>query len=148
MNYFEDVVVGRWIESEETYTLTKEEIISFCSEWDPLPFHVDEELARQSPMGKLFTSAVHVVAIAVRLGHSMQREPSAVIAGLGWDEVRFLLPVCAGDQIKLRATVESKRESASKPDRGIVTSHLVLVNQHGQDVASYKMSTLLQRRPQ
>lgn len=147
MQYFEDVVVGRWVESEATYGVTKEEIIAFCSDWDPLPFHIDEELARQSPMGKLFTSAIHVVAIGVRLGHGMLQEPTAIIAGLGWDEVRFMLPVCAGDELSLRATVDSKRESASKPDRGIVTSKLVLVNQRGEDVASYKMSTLVQRRP-
>ena len=71
------------MESTEDYELTAAEIIEFCAKWDPLPFHVDEEAAAATPVGKLFTSAVHSMAIAIRLGHQMQTEPSATVMGLG-----------------------------------------------------------------
>lgn len=147
MKYFEDIVVGSVRESTESYELTKGEIVEFCSKWDPLPFHVDESAGAASIVGKLFTSAIHTVAIAIRLGHAMQREPSAITAGLGWDEVRFHAPACAGDKLRLRGEIIEKRVSDSKPDQGIIRSKLALLNQNDQPVITLKTSSLILRRP-
>jgi len=148
MQYFEDIQVGNFKESTEDYELTAEEIIAFCSKWDPLPFHIDEQAAAQTPVGKLFTSAVHSMAIAIRLGHQMQTEPTATAMGLGWDEVRFHTPACAGDGLRLRGDVIEVRPSKSKPELGIVRSLLRLSNQRGETVISFKAAALLRRRPQ
>lgn len=146
MKYFEDIEIRGPRRYDTGYTLTRENIVDFCSQWDPLPFHLDEEVARQTPMGRLFTSAAHLVSIALKLGHSAVAEPTAVIAGLGWDEVRFHRPGFVGDTLYLQGSVLDKRVSASKPERGIVTNLMELINQDGELVASYKVSTLMQRR--
>ncbi len=147
MQYFEDIRVGASRESSESYELTKDEIVEFCSKWDPLPFHVDEEAAAKSRVGKLFTSAIHSIAIAIRLGHEMSPEPTAVVAGLGWDNVRFHLPACAGDRLKLRGEVLETRESKSNPGVGIIRNLLELINQDGDTVLSFTTAALIERRP-
>lgn len=147
MQYFEDIQVGNVRESIRDYELKAEEIIGFCSKWDPLPFHVDERAAAETPVGKLFTSAVHTVAIAIRLGHEMQAEPVATAIGLGWDEVRFQAPACAGDRLRLRGEIIEARASDSKPGLGIIRSQLTLTNQRGEVVISFKAAALLRMRP-
>jgi acyl dehydratase len=128
MQYFDDIRVGDTRESTEDYELTAEEIIDFCSKWDPLPFHVDE--------------------ITIRLGHQMQKEPTSTVMGLGWDEVRFQTPACAGDRLRVRGEVIEVRLSKSKPGHGIVQSVLRLTNQRGETVISFKAAALLRQRPQ
>lgn len=147
MRYFEDIRVGDAQESTKDYELTEEEIVSFCSDWDPLPFHTDPQAAAATPVGKLFTSAVHSVAIAIRLGHQMQTEPTATVMGLGWDEVRFQTPACVGDRLRLRGEIIEMRASASKPGLGIIRSLLTLSNQRGQTVISLKAAALIRQRP-
>lgn len=148
MQFYEDMPLGLSSESTETYTFTAEDIKSFASEWDPMPFHIDEELAAQSPMGKLFATSIHTIAASVKLTHTTLHQEIAAVAGLGWDEVRFPLPTCVGDTIKVKSEVVARRESKSKPDRGIVTSLTQVINQHDQVVAEYKISTMVLKRPE
>ncbi len=148
MLYYEDIVLGNRIVGRDSYQVSAQEIKSFAGEWDPMPFHLDEELAKQSPLGRLFASSIHTVGIAVRLSHRLQGETMAVVAGLGWDEVRFPLPVCAGDCLRVEAEVVSKRESASKPDRGICVNQLSVFNQLDQLVVELKIASLVLKRPQ
>ena len=147
MEYFEDIQVGATRESVDDHELTAEEIIEFCSKWDPLPFHVDERAAAATPVGKLFTSAIHTVAIAIRLGHQLSTEPTATEIGLGWDEVRFRAPACAGDRLRVRGEIVEARPSSSKPDLGVIRSRLTLTNQRGETVISFLASAMVRRRP-
>lgn len=147
MQYFEDVVLNQQHHSEQTCTVTAEEIKSFAGQWDPMPFHLDEEVAKLTPVGKLFASSIHTIAMAIRLSHTMMKEELAVMAGLGWQDVRFPNPVCAGDTLHMRAEVVEKRESRSKPDRGIVVSQNTVLNQRDDVVAEYKIVTLMMKRP-
>lgn len=147
MQYFEDIQVGDAKESTEDYELTADEIVSFCAKWDPLPFHIDAQAAAATPVGKLFTSAIHSVAIAIRLGHQMQTQPAATVMGLGWDEVRFQTPACVGDRLRLRGEVIETRASESKPGLGIVRSLLTLSNQRGETVIRLKAAALIRQRP-
>ena len=148
MQYFEDIEVGDVKASTHDYELTAEEIVDFCSKWDPLPFHVDEQAAAATPVGKLFTSAVHSIAIAIRLLHDMSTEPSATVMGLGWDEVRFRTPACVGDRLRVRGEVIETRLSESQPGLGIVRSQLKLTNQRGETVIKFKAAALIRQRPQ
>ena len=148
MQYFEDIVVGNVKESTDFYELSAKEIAEFCEKWDPLPFHIDERAAEKTPVGKLFTSAIHTVAIAIRLGHQLQTEPVATAMGLGWDEVRFRAPACAGDRLRLRGEIIEARVSKGNPSLGVVKSLLSLTNQDGDTVISFKAAALIRRRPE
>lgn len=145
MLYLEDIVLDQPVESR-AITLEKDAIIRFASEWDPQPFHIDEEAASQWPLG-LTASGLHTIAVSVRLNTELGSEPSAVIAGLGWDEVRILQPVFPGDSLRVRSRAIGKRESRSKPDRGIVQSLVEVLNQKDQVVLSYKVSAMMLKRP-
>jgi acyl dehydratase len=148
MQYFEDIAVGDVKASAEGYELTAEEIIDFCTKWDPLSFHTDAEAAAATPVGKLFTSAVHSIAIAIRLLHDMQTEPVATVMGLGWDEVRFRNPACVGDRLQIRGEVIEARLSGSQPGLGIVRSKMQLTNQRSETVIEFKAAALIRQRPQ
>jgi acyl dehydratase len=147
MQYFEDIQLNNPRFSPQAHTVTAEEIKKFATQWDPMPFHIDEEMAKLSPIGKLFASSVHTVAIGVKLSHDMMEKDIAVIAGLGWNDLKFPKPVCAGDSLRLKSEIIEKRESRSKPDRGIITSHNTLINQNDEVVAEYKIVTLMFRKP-
>ncbi|WP_372750181.1 MaoC/PaaZ C-terminal domain-containing protein [Litorivivens sp.] len=147
MRYFDDIVVGTRVEGSSTYTLSADEIKAFAGQWDPMPFHVDEAAAAASPLGVLFASSIHTVAIGVRLSHDMAQEPMAVVAGLGWDSVRFHCPVCAGDTLRVAAEIVDKRVSRSKPDRGVCTTQIELYNQRDELAVSYKVASLVLKQP-
>lgn len=146
MKYFEDMQVGDSAVSPGDYLLEEEEIKSFCGRWDPMPFHIDDDAAKNSIVGKLFTSALHSLSIANRLGHTISQEETSTLAGLGWEDVRFRAPACVGDRLRLRGEIISKRELSSRPDRGIVTSRLELFNQDDEVVVSYETKALMRKR--
>ena len=56
--FFEDFRPGEMTETGSV-TVTREEIVAFARQFDPQPFHVDEEAARQSPYGGLIASGWH-----------------------------------------------------------------------------------------
>ncbi|MEZ4288966.1 MAG: MaoC/PaaZ C-terminal domain-containing protein [Polyangiales bacterium] len=147
MIYFEDMPVGESETSKATYKLEEDEIIEYCKKWDPLPMHIDRAAAAKTEVGKLFTSALHTLAIAIKLSYTMRDEPTAVVIGLGWDEVKFHSPACVGDSLRLRGEIIEKRESKSRPDCGIIRSSLQVFNQRDQLVTSFKTAALIRRRP-
>ncbi|MEZ4288698.1 MAG: MaoC/PaaZ C-terminal domain-containing protein [Polyangiales bacterium] len=106
--------------SKATYKLEEDEIIEYCKKWDPLPMHIDRAAAAKTEVGKLFTSALHTLAIAIKLSYTMRDEPTAVVIGLGWDEVKFHSPACVGDSLRLRGEIIEKRRA--KVDRTAASS--------------------------
>jgi len=87
------------------------------------------------------------VAIQGALISSSSEAAVAVIAGLGWDEVRFKSPARVGDTLSLQLTCLEMRPSASKPDRGIIRSRVEVLNQDRQVVLSSVHNILVSRRP-
>ncbi|GAA2277275.1 hypothetical protein GCM10010234_11620 [Streptomyces hawaiiensis] len=71
----------------------------------------------------------------------------ACLASPGIDELRWVRPVRPGDSLSLRATVQETRVSRSKPDRGLVTTGIEVLDQHGQTVLTMSAMNLLLRRP-
>jgi len=132
--YLEDFEVGM-VHSSGRYTVTQEEIVRFAGEFDPQPFHIDGEMAAASVFGGLTASGAHIVALQLKLIHESDLgRNDAVLAGLGWDEVRFPEPVRPGDTLSLTIECIGKRISESKPDRGIVKNLVTLKNQKGETV--------------
>jgi len=149
MQYFEDIQLNEMRDHGEGRVVTAEEIKRFALEFDPMPFHTDEAAAKDSVFGRLCASSVHVLALGSQLAHEgmADAEPMAVLSALGWDDVRNKSPLFAGDHIRARSYVESKRKSESRPDRGIVTLRNEIVRADGSVVASYAVSVLVECRP-
>ena len=112
--YFEDFEEGQVYELGEK-TLTKEEIVAFAREYDPQPFHVDEEAAKGSAFGGLIASGWHTAAIFMRLYADAVLSRAESMGSPGVEELRWLKPVRPGDTLSARLTVLDAAPSASRP---------------------------------
>lgn len=114
--------------------------------YDPRPFHRDEAARERSLFGALVASGLHTIAVWNRL----RLEPKGgleMLAGLGFDELRYAVPVRPGDRLSLTATCIEKEASSSKPDRGVMRFHQSLRNQAGAEVRALVLTLLVARRP-
>jgi acyl dehydratase len=146
MRYFEDFTPGEVIELG-SHTITKEEIVAFAKQFDPQPFHLDEEAAKRTIYGGLLASGWHTGSITMRLLYEGLVKETVSLGSPGVDELRWLKPVRPGDTLSARLTVLECIPSRSKLDRGIVRSTIELRNQHGEVVVSSKGMSLFGRRP-
>jgi acyl dehydratase len=146
VKYFEDYTVGESFE-HGAYEVTADEIMAFARQYDPQPFHLDLEAAAASVFGGLTASGYHIVAIQGALIQSSPEADAAVMAGLGWDDVRFQNPARVGDTLSIRFTCLEARPSGSKPDRGIARIMIEVLNQDRQVVVSSVHNILVRRRP-
>src|SRR5690242_12671054 len=96
MHYFEDFKVGEWIALGST-VIREEEIIAFATQYDPQPYHLSAELARQSPFGGLIASGMQTMAIFTRLLVDGILNKTVSLGSPGGDEPRWLKPVRPGD---------------------------------------------------
>ena len=142
--YFDDISVG-WRRQIGTWALAREEVIAFARQWDPQPFHVDEQAARESIYGELTASSLHLFAICTRLFFD-HGSGIAVLAMLGKDAVRFPNPARAGQKLLYETECIEARASESKPDRGIIRLLDTLSDESGATVLSQEVSLLVARR--
>lgn len=142
--FFEDYMVGATYVCG-SFTVTEEEIIAFATQYDPQMMHVDRKLAAEGPFGEVIASGWHTVARTMRLLVE-NFLPHNGLAAPGIDELRWPRPVRPGDTLTLHATIQQARRSQSKPDRGLLTTLLQVVNQHGDVVMSMKPMNLVRVR--
>ncbi len=142
--YYEDLVIGHTRELG-SYRVDKEEIIAFASEWDPQPFHIDEEAARQSMFGCLTGSSIHMLAvmskvIAFRTGNL------AALANLStaFDNPN---PMRAGVTLSFNSTTVDKRLSKSRPGVGIVSFEAQATDDDGLVVMNHRSTVMIACRP-
>jgi len=133
LRYFDDYVPGTTHDCGSV-SFSQAEIISFATQFDPQPFHVDPEAAAHGPFGGLVASGWHTAALVMRqlVDHYLSAEASLGSPGL--DEIRWPGPVRPGDTLRVRATVLEARRSQSKLDRGIIKTVIDAVNQDGRTV--------------
>ena len=144
--YWEDWEPGREWESAAR-TIGETEISSFAGlSGDYNPLHVDEEYAKTTEFGTRIAHGPLVYAIAAGLLFQLHLYDDTMIAFMGFNSLRFVAPVRAGDTIRARIKVLERRET-SKPDRGIVIRELSVANQRGERVQEGEQVLLIKRRP-
>ena len=146
MRWFEDFTEGQEIELG-TRTVTREEILAFAREFDPQPFHVDEEAAAASPFGGLIASGWHTVAMWMRLYVEAVLADSSSLGSPGVEELRWLHPVRPGDTLTGRAKLLWAKPSERHPNRGTIFAESELSNQDGVVVMRLRARGLFGRRP-
>jgi len=135
--------VGRKIPLGEKQ-VTKQEIIEFAEEFDPVFFHLDEEAAKNSILGGLSASGFHTCSMAMRLicdGFLLQ---SSSQGAPGVDIVRWIAPVKPGDTLIGEAEVVESRQSKSRPTIMIVKFQFNFWNQNKQDVLEMLNSVMFE----
>jgi len=142
--YFDDLKVGDRFASS-TQAVSADDIKRFASEFDPQPFHLDDEAARPTIFGGLAASGWHTAAITMRLLVTSGPKLANGIVGAG-GEIEWKTPTRAGDVLRVDTEVQELIPSRSRPDRGIVVMKAHTVNQRGDVVQSSTMKLMLTRR--
>jgi acyl dehydratase len=144
--YWEDFAVGT-VREFGGMKLEKADIIRFARDWDPQPFHVDEEAAERSPYGGLIASGWQTCAAAMRMCCDAYLLEAASVGSPGVENIRWVKPVRPGDTLKVRLEVLEARLLKSKPGVGLVKNRWQLFNQHGEEVMQMEgFGMFLQRR--
>src|ERR1700740_1010089 len=130
----------------EAVTVSKEDIIRFAREYDPQPFHLDEEAAKKTVLKGLAASGWHTAAIAMRLPAECRPFGPHPLLGAGVDDLRWLKPVRPGDTLRLEGEVVELVPSKTKP-QGIVRVKWTAFNQNGEAVYTFNPIAIVPRRP-
>ena len=134
-------------------TFTADDIIRFARDFDPQPFHLDAELAKQALFGGLCASGWHSSAgwmkcfVPFWAGECRRLAaegiaPPRLGPSPGFTNMRWLKPVFAGDTVTYSATLTASRELASRPDRLINTILCAGRNQDGEPVIRFESAVL------
>ena len=145
--YFEDFVVGQVHKPSGRVRVEKNEIIAFAKQFDPQPFHLDEEAARKSIFGRLVASGWHTAALTMRLIAGSEYRAATGTIGLGFDGLRWPIPVHPGDELRIENEVLEMRTSKSHPDRGLLKIRTRTFNQDGEVVQELIANAMVPRRP-
>ena len=146
MKYLEDFAVGQVMDFPPR-TVSEDEIIAFARDYDPQPFHLDKEAAKQSLFGGLCASGWHTAGLMMRMLVDHMIGKYASMGSPGIDQLRWVKPVFPGDTLHLRGEVLEVKFSQSKPDRGVITTRYEMTNQKGETVLMMQGKGMYARRP-
>jgi acyl dehydratase len=132
---FEDLKTGQLLDCRPV-AFSREGIISFATQFDPQPFHLDEAAARKSIFKGLVASSLHTLSACTKAVVEAQGAV-AILSGVGMHAVRMFNPVRPGDILDVDARWAELRRSRSKPDRGFASILCDVANQAGQPVVTY-----------
>jgi acyl dehydratase len=143
--YFEDFAVGQ-VFSSGRRRVDKEQILAFAKEFDPQPYHLDDEAARKSAFRGLVASGWHTAALTMRLMVDGEFKPAGGILGVGFDELSWPRPVRPGDELHAKSEVLEVRPSKSRPDRGLIKVQTTTLNQNDEAVQIFTANLIVPRR--
>ena len=143
--YLEDFTVGQTFGSGRLKVDT-EQIKAFAAEFDPQPFHLDENAARETIFCGLAASGWHTAALTMRLLVESEIAPEGGIVGAGFDEFRWPRPVRPGDELRIESEVLEVRASKSRPNQGLIKVRTTTLNQMGEAVQVQIANLIVPRR--
>lgn len=128
-------------------------IIRYAEKFDPQPFHLDAEAAKNSVFEGLCASGWQTSASwmkcflnfwskeAMRLV-AQGIEPPKLGPSPGFRNLKWLRPVYAGDDVTYFTTMKASRALASRPGTYMNTTLNEGVNQHGDVVVTFESNVL------
>ncbi len=144
--FYEDLEIGQRIQHHLRRTVTEMDNVLFSAlTMNTQPLHLDEEYAKQTQFGQRIVHGVFTMALVVGLSVSDLTE-GTIVANLGYDKVVHPQPVFHGDTISAETEVLEKRESTSKPDRGIVRLRQIGRKQDGTIVVELERTVMFLKR--
>lgn len=145
--YLDDLAPGQRFAGSARIRVEPERIKRFAAEFDPQPFHLDEDAARSTLFGGLAASGWHTAAITMRLLVDSEFRPAGGIVGAGFEEVRWPRPVRPGDELRVECEVLEVRPSKSRPEQGLIKMRTTTLNQDGETVQVLVGNLVVRRRP-
>jgi acyl dehydratase len=144
--FLEDFTAGQRFRSTETVRVRVEEIKAFAAQFDPQPFHLDEEAAKDSFFGGLAASGWHTAALTMKLLVGSPFEPAGGIIGTRAEEMSWPRAVRPGDELRVEGEILEVRASRSRPEHGFVKAKSTTLNQRDEAVQVLVMSMLVKTR--
>jgi acyl dehydratase len=144
--YFEDFPLGEVVEYGGADVSTAD-IIAFARDFDPQPFHIDDEVARAAT-GGLIASGWHTSALLLRMNCEAFLMRAAILEEAGVEEVRWRQPVRPGDRLHVRRQTLASRSREGEMRAGEVEFLYEVVNQDGVAAMIQRSVLLLKQRPQ
>jgi acyl dehydratase len=145
IRYLEDFEPGQKFGSGQL-SVEAARIKSFAAEFDPQPFHLGEDSARETFFKGLAASGWHTAAMTMRLLVDSELKPAGGIIGAGFDEMRWPRPVRPGDELHVESEVLEVRPSKSRPDQGVIKVRTTTLNQNGEPVQVFVGNLIVLRR--
>ncbi len=145
MRYFEDIQEGDSMRFGPV-DVTAEDIKRFAREYDPQPFHLDEEAGRATHFGGLAASGWHTAALTMKLLMSDPEQRVASLGSPGFDDLRWRRPVRPGDKLYVECRCQDKKPSESRPEMGVIRFEVTTRNQKDQVVMSMISIAMIARR--
>jgi acyl dehydratase len=146
--YFDDLDVGMLIKHELGRTLTEMDNVLFCSlTMNTQPLHMNEDFASKTQFGRTIMNGIFTMGLVVGISVGDLTQ-GTIVANLGYENVLHPHPMYPGDTLYVETEIIAKRESQSKPDRGIITMKHVGRNQDGVACIEVTRSALFLKRPQ
>jgi acyl dehydratase len=142
--YLDDFHVGRRFASA-AHLIDTAQIKAFARQFDPQPFHLDEEAAKHSLFGGLVASGWHTAAVTMRLLVESGMPVAGGLIGMG-GEMNWPRPTRPGDVLQVVSEIKEVTPSRSRPDRGTVRMHSETRNQRGEVVQILDAKLLVPRR--
>jgi acyl dehydratase len=143
--FLEDFSIGQTFGSGRL-RIDAEGIKRFAAEFDPQPFHLDEQVALETIFGGLAASGWHTAALTMRLLVESDFKPAGGVVGAGLEELRWPRPVRPGDELRVETEIVGVRPSKSRPEQGIVKVKVTTRNQEGEALQIYIANLVVQRR--
>lgn len=119
------------------YDVTEAEIIEFASKYDAQFFHLDHEAAKKSLFGGLCASGWHTCAMTMAMLVENMKTRGGSLGSPGVDNLRWLKPVYPGDVLSIETEVVETKRSKSRPEIGVVSYNLTVLNQNGEKVMTF-----------
>ncbi len=146
--YFEELQVGQHIKHFAGRTITEMDNVLFCSiTMNSQPLHVDADFASKSQFGRPIVNGIYTLGLVVGISVNDLTE-GTLVANLTYDHVSHPQPLFHGDTIHVETEILEKRESRTKPDRGIVRLKHVARKQDGTVVCEVERTVMFLRKPQ
>jgi acyl dehydratase len=145
IEWFDDLEVGMRFKGGEVQ-ITESDIKRFAAEFDPQPFHLDNEAAQHTVFKGLAASGWHTAALAMRLAVELKPFGPHPLLGLGVDNLRWLAPVRPGDKLRIEGELVSLMPSRTRP-QGTVLIKWTLYNQNNEAVYTFTPIGSVPRRP-
>ena len=144
--FFEELDIGMVFHHEPSRTVTETDNLLFTAlTLNPQPLHLDAEFAKDSIHGQILVNSIFTLGLVVGLSVG-DTTLGTTLGNLGFDKTTFPNPVFIGDTITVSTKVIAKRESRTKPDRGIVTFEHRGINQRGEIVCVCERGAMMQRK--
>jgi acyl dehydratase len=144
-SYLEDFAVGQTFGSGRL-RIDEEQIRRFAREFDPQPFHLNDEAARDTIFRGLAASGWHTAALTMRLLVEGDLKPAGGIIGAAIDELRWPRPVRPDDELRVESEVLEVRPSKSRPEQGMIKVRSTTLNEGGQAVQIFVGNLVVPRK--